>query len=113
MAQSLGVIRTVLADFAAHGPTAAELADAKTYLTGSYPLAFASNAGIAAQLNTFQRAGLPIEYVTRRNGIIAALTLEQVKRAAARLFDPKRMTVVIGGSIKLAAAPPKKPPAHH
>jgi len=103
MATSLGVVRQTLAGYALHGPTAQELADAKTYLTGSYPLAFASNAGIAAQLNAFQRAGLPIEYVARRNGLIAALTLDEVKRAAARLFDPRTMTVVVGGSIEVAA----------
>ena len=112
MTQSLAVIRAVLADFAAHGPTARELADAKTYLTGSYPLAFSSNTGIAAQLNAFERAGLPLDYVARRNSLIAALTLEDVRRAAARLFDPRRMTVVVGGSIAVAAAP-RKPPAHH
>lgn len=106
---SLAVVREVLASYAAHGPTAVELADAKTYLTGSYPLAFASNAGIAAQLNSFQRSGLPIEYVARRNGLIKALTLEDVKRAAARLFNPQRMTVVVGGSIQLAARPSKFP----
>src|SRR5262249_20771256 len=70
MTQSLSVIRKVLAKFAADGPTEAELRDAKTYLTGSYPLAFASNSGIAAQLNTFQRAGLPLSYVARRNTMI-------------------------------------------
>jgi zinc protease len=103
MAQSLAVIRSVLADYAAHGPTQAELADAKTYLTGSYPLAFASNSGIAAQLNAFQRAGLAIDYVARRNGLVNALTLDDVKRAAARLYDPRRLTVVIGGSILMAS----------
>ncbi|HEY4940259.1 MAG TPA: pitrilysin family protein [Rhizomicrobium sp.] len=106
---SLAVVREVLASYAARGPTAAELADAKTYLTGSYPLAFASNAGIAAQLNSFQRSGLPIEYVARRNGLINALTLDDVRRAAARLFNPQRMTVVVGGSIQLAARPSKFP----
>ena len=111
MAASLTVVRQVLADYAAHGPTAAELADAKTYLTGSYPLAFASNVGISSQLNAFERAGLPIGYVARRNGLIAALTLDQVKRAAARLFDPSRLTVVVGGSIKNTIS--TKPVAHH
>jgi zinc protease len=104
MNQSLDVIRNVLADYAAHGPTEAELKDAKTYLTGSYPLAFASNAGIASQLNAFQRAGLSIEYVTSRNARINALTLADVSRAAARLFDPKRQIVVVAGTIP--------PPAH-
>ncbi len=111
------VVRQVLANYAAHGPTAQELADAKTYLTGSYPLAFASNAGIAGQLNAYERAGLPIDYVARRNSLIQALTLADVKRAAARLFDPKRMTVVVGGSIAVASSghkpvKPAKPAAH-
>ena len=115
MDASLDLVRGVLADYAAHGPTAAELADAKTYLTGSYPLAFASNAGIAAQLNSFQRSRLPLDYVARRNGLIEALTLADVKRAAARLFDPRRMTVVVGGTIAVASSghkPGRKPAAH-
>jgi zinc protease len=115
MDASLSVVRKVLAGFAAHGPTAAELADAKTYLTGSYPLAFASNAGIASQLDAFQRAGLPLDYVARRNGLIEALTLDDVKRAAARLFDPGRLTVVVGGTIAVASTGRKavrKPAAH-
>jgi len=115
MDASLAVVRGVLTDYAARGPTAAELADAKTYLTGSYPLAFASNAGIAAQLNAFQRSSLALDYVARRNGLIAALTLADVKRAAARLFDPRRMTVVVGGTIAVASTgrkPVRKPAAH-
>jgi zinc protease len=115
MDTTIGVIRQTLADYVAHGPTQAELDDAKTYLTGSYPLAFSSNAGIASQLNTFQRAGLDIGYVGRRNGLIQALTLAQVKRAAARIFDPSRLTIVIGGTIQVAATghKPEKKPARH
>ena len=45
--QTMQVVQDTLADFAANGPTQQELDDAKTYLTGSFPLAFASNAGIA------------------------------------------------------------------
>jgi zinc protease len=115
MGRSLDVIRATLANYAAHGPTQAELHDAKTYLTGSYPLAFSSNVGISAQLNSFQRAGLPIEYVTTRNARINALTLDDVRRAAARLFNPKAMTVVIGGTIVVASTHrklPKKPASH-
>jgi zinc protease len=109
MAESLAVIRSVLADYAAHGPTEAELKDAKTYLTGSYPLAFSSNAGIAAQLNAFQRAGLPLDYVTSRNSRINALTLNDVRRAAARLFDPRHLTIVVAGTIPSVARKTGKP----
>jgi zinc protease len=118
MNQSLAVIRDTLRKFSADGPTQQELDDAKTYLTGSYPLAFSSNAGIASQLNAFQRSGLPIDYVARRNGLINALTLDDVRRAARRLFDPSRMTVVVAGTIggppaDRIAAKPEKPTTHH
>jgi zinc protease len=96
--QAVQVVRDALAEFSRNGPTQQELDDAKTYLTGSFPLAFASNSGTAAQLGTFQRQNLDIGYVARRNGLIQAVTLADVKRVARRLFDPARLTVVIGGS---------------
>jgi zinc protease len=96
--QTVQVVKDTLANFAANGPTQQELDDAKTYLTGSFPLAFASNSGTAAQLGTFQRQNLDIGYVARRNALIQAVTLADVKRVAKRLYDPARLTVVIGGS---------------
>ncbi len=96
--QTISVVRDTLGQFAASGATQTELDDAKTYLTGSFPIAFASNAGIAAQLNTFQRQGLDIGYVARRNSLIQAVTLDDVKRVAKRLYDPARLTVVVAGT---------------
>src|SRR5207248_7347644 len=96
--QTVQVVKDTMARFAAEGPTQQELDDAKTYLTGSFPLAFASNSGTAAQLGTFQRQNLDIGYVARRNSLIQAVTLADVKRVSRRLFDPAHLTVVIGGS---------------
>jgi zinc protease len=96
--QTVQVVRQTMARFAKEGPTQQELDDAKTYLTGSFPLAFASNSGTAAQLGTFQRQNLDIGYVAHRNSLINAVTLADVKRVAKRLFDPAKMTVVIGGT---------------
>jgi zinc protease len=96
--QTISVVRDTLTDFAANGPTQAELDDAKTYLTGSFPLAFASTAGIAAQLSVYQRQGLDIDYVAQRNDLVKAVTLADVKRVAKRLFDPRRLTVVVAGT---------------
>ena len=96
--QTIQVVHDTLADFAKNGPTQAELDDAKTYLTGSFPIAFASNAGTASQLSTFQRQGLDIGYVARRNALIQAVSLADVRRVAKRLFDPARLTVVVAGS---------------
>jgi zinc protease len=101
---SISAMHDVLHDFAQKGPTEAELADAKTYLTGSWPLAFSSNVGIADQLGIFERLGLPVEYVRNRNALINAVTLDQVKRAARRLFNPAKLSVVVAGGVGPAAA---------
>jgi len=105
--QTISVVHDTLANYAAKGATQQELDDAKTYLTGSFPIAFASNAGIAAQLSTFQRQGLDIGYVARRNNLIEAVTLSDINRVAKRLFDPARLTVVVAGSpvVKPAGTP--------
>lgn len=100
MQQTIATVRDTMAKFADQGPTPQELADAKTYLTGSYPRAFASNQGTAAQLGAFQRAGLPVDYVAKRNDLINAITIDDVRRVAKRLFDPKKLTVVVAGTVK-------------
>jgi zinc protease len=107
--QTVQVVRDTLADFAATGPTQQELDDAKTYLTGSFPLAFAQNSGTAAQLGTFQRQNLDVGYVSRRNSLIQAVSLADVKRVSKRLFDPARLTVVIAGSPSGGPLGPRAP----
>jgi zinc protease len=109
IAQSLDVIRAELTRFAAEGPTEKELADAKSYLTGSFALRFDSNAKIANQLLWIQQEELGLDYVDRRNGEIDAVTLADVKRVAKRLFDGKELIVtIVGKPVGLAAVPGKR-----
>jgi zinc protease len=98
--QTIGVVRDTIRDFRENGPTERELADAKTYLTGSFPLVFGSNVGTAGQLNTFQRLGLSVDYVQSRNALITAVTLDQVKQIAHRLFDPAKLIFAVAGGPK-------------
>ena len=109
MRQTIDVVRATMRDFQQTGATDKELADAKTYLTGSYPLAFASNVGIASQLNAFQRAGLGMDYVQKRNGLINAVTLDDVKRVSQRLFSPNKLTIVVAGSLQQSAPVHERP----
>jgi zinc protease len=107
--QAVQVVKNTMSQFAANGATQQELDDAKTYLTGSFPLAFASTSGIAAQLSTFQRQGLDVGYVARRNSLIEAVSLKDVNRVAKRLFDPARLTVVVAGTpIETGQAPERR-----
>jgi zinc protease len=98
--QSLDVIRAELKSIAADGPTEKELADAKAYLTGSFALRFDSNAKIANQLLWIWQEELGVDYVDRRNAEVEAVTLDDVKRAAKRLFDGQELIVTIVGKPK-------------
>ena len=73
------------------------LDDAKTYLTGSFPLRLTSNDQIAQTLVSMQVDDLGIDYLDRRNGYIEAVTLDDVQRVAARLYDPDQLLVVVVG----------------
>ena len=90
----IALIRQEIARFAKDGPTADELANAKAYLTGSYPLHFVTSGDIADQLLGLQLDGRGIDYVDRRNGLIDAVTIDEVRRVARRLFAGDDLTVV-------------------
>ncbi len=105
---AIGVIRDVFRQFAKNGATDQELADAKTYLTGSFPLAFASNADTVSQLAAFQQQDLTPDYVLKRNSLIEAVTADDIRRVAKRLFDPAHMTIVVAGTPARAKAEQKK-----
>jgi zinc protease len=98
--QSLDLIRAELQRVAREGPTEKEVADAKNYLTGSFALRFDSNAKIANQLLYLWMEDLGIDYVDRRNSEIEAVTLEDLKRVAKRLFEGRELIVTIVGRPK-------------
>jgi len=97
VAEAISVIRDVWADVAANGVTQAELDAAKTYLTGSFPLRFDGNGKIAGILVGMMSEGLPVSYVNDRNGYVEAVTLDDVKRVAARLMKPDGLRFVVVG----------------
>lgn len=104
VAEAIEVVRTEWRRMAEGGVTPAELATAKTYQTGSYPLRFDGNAQIARILVGMQVQGLPIDYATNRNAYIEAVTVEDVARVAAGLVRPDDLHfVVVGQPAGLAA----------
>ena len=99
-ADSLALIRAEFQRMRQEGVTERELADAKTYLTGAYPLRFDSNGKIAGELLGIQMEDLGIDYVNRRNDMIRAVTLDDIRRVATRLLDPDALLVVAVGAPK-------------
>ena len=97
MAKSIEVIQEEWRKMAEEGLTEEELDKAKKYLTGAYALQFDSNAKIASGLVGLQAAGLPIDYPEKRNALVEAVTLEDVKRVAARIMKPEELSIVVVG----------------
>lgn len=100
VAQSISLVRKELARLSAQGVSAKELADAKTYLTGSFPLRYDSNANIAGLLVAVQSDRLGLDYLDRRNQLVEAVTEADVARVAQRLMKPENLIVIVVGSPK-------------
>lgn len=97
IAEAIEVIRAEWAKAAAEGVTEEEVANAKTYLTGAYPLRFDGNGPIANIMVGMQMLGLPIDYIATRNDRVDAVTVEDVKRVAGELLDPNGLHFVVVG----------------
>lgn len=91
------LIRENIARLGKDGPTEAELADAKAYLTGAFPLSFDSNAKTARNLLGFWQDGQGADYVQHRNAYFEAVTLDDLKRVASKYMKPEDFTFVMVG----------------
>ncbi len=100
VAESLSVIRDEWKRMEEKGATADELANAKTYINGSFPLSLDSSRRIAQILVAVQLDDLGIDYLDRRAKIIDSVTLADVNRVAKRLLDPAKLTFVVVGDPK-------------
>jgi len=74
-----------------------ELADAKTYLTGAYPLRFDGNGNIADILAGMQLNHMPIDYIATRNDKVNAVSKADIARVAERLLKADDLRFVVVG----------------
>jgi zinc protease len=100
VAKSVELIRAEWAKMRAKGVSAEELADAKTYLTGSFFTRLNSTRRIASVLMSVQLDRLGIDYLERRNSLIEAVDMNDITRVAKRLLDPAKLTFVVVGTPK-------------
>ena len=87
------------------GPTEQELDEAKSYLKGSRLLSLDTSAKLASAMLQYQLDHLPIDYLERRNALVDAVTIEQARRAARRLWSDGLLTVIVGRVPQAAAQP--------
>lgn len=96
-AEAVAIVREEWARLATDGVPEDQLEAAKTYLTGAYPLRFDGNGNIASILVGMQVQDLPIDYIATRNDKVNAVTVEDVKRVAARIMNADDLHFVVVG----------------
>jgi len=97
VAESIALVRDEWRRMREAGPTAAELDNAKTYLTGSFPLGLDSTQHIAGVLVQMQQDKLGIDYLDRRASLIGGVTLDEAREVAQKLFDPIALSFAVVG----------------
>jgi len=74
-----------------------ELADAKSYLTGVFPIRLETQEGLIDQLLQIKMFGLPDNYLDTYRGQIQAVTREQIQAVASKYVRPDEAAIVIVG----------------
>ena len=79
-----------------------ELAEAKAFLMGSFPLRLDSTAKLAQVLAQVEFYGLGFEYFSQYPKWIDRVTKEDVQRVARQYLDPQHYALVVVGNIAKA-----------
>jgi zinc protease len=79
-----------------------ELAEAKSFLIGSFPLRFDTTAKLAQVLAQVEFYGLGFEYFSQYQKWIDRVTKEDVQRVAKQYLDPQRYALVVVGNLAKA-----------
>ncbi len=108
--ESIEAINKEIQRFAENGPTPKELDEAKSYVKGSQMLELDTSSKLATGLLQYQTDGLPIDYIEKRNSLVDAVTLDQARAVAKRLWGQGLLTVIVGRSPQAAAHPAETQP---
>jgi zinc protease len=74
-----------------------ELASAKRYLTGSFPLRFDSDSEMVGFFSQVEFYGLGLDYPERYDGLINSITKDDVLRVARKYLHPEEGILVVVG----------------
>ena len=74
-----------------------ELSDAKTYLTGIFPIRLETQDGLIDQLAQMEMYGLPADYLRSYRDRVQQVTSDDVRRVANSYVTPDRAAVVVVG----------------
>ncbi|MGI4851161.1 MAG: M16 family metallopeptidase [Janthinobacterium lividum] len=95
--ESVKLIQDIWQQTKDKGVRAENLADAKSYILGSYDVNLDSSQRIASLTHYYQLWGYPIDYPEKRVKLIQDITLDQLNAFAQKFLTPSHLTFVIVG----------------
>jgi zinc protease len=96
--EALALVRKVVADYVAQGPTEAELKAARDNLIGGFALRIDNNRKILDNLGVIGFYGLPLDYLDRWSDNVRRVTVAEVRAAFARKLKPAEFATVVVGT---------------
>lgn len=103
--RALAAIDAEVGSLGRDGATERELGETLQFLIGSIPRMLETNQSIATFLQTAEFFGLGLDYDRRLPALLRAVTLEDVKTAAAAVLHPERACVAVAGPAVTRAQP--------
>lgn len=97
-AQAVELVRQVVSDFVAKGPSEAELQAAKDNLIGGFALRIDSNRKLLGNIAGIAWNNLPLDYLDTWTQQVDKVSVADIKAAFARKLQPEKMVIVILGS---------------
>ena len=99
VAEATRLVRAEMARMGKEPVPDADLAKAKAYLIGSFPLRMDTTSKVAGLLQTVEEYGLGLDYPARYRRAIEKVTAADVQRVARRYLDPTGFSSVTVGNL--------------
>jgi zinc protease len=100
--EALAVVREELVRLRRERVSEEELARARSYLVGSFPLRMDTAADVSDLLIAIERFDLGLDYPARFRRAVSAVTVEDVLRAVRTHWDPDGMSLTLVGNLREA-----------
>jgi len=81
-----------------------ELADAKSYLTGVFPIRIETQEGLIEQIVSIRMFDLPHDYLNTYRDHVNAVTAADIQRVAQQYVTPDKAAIVIVGDVETISA---------
>jgi predicted Zn-dependent peptidase len=88
--------------------TAAELTDAKNYMSGVFLISLETQSGLADQVDLMKSMGLPDDYLEKFTAHVRSVEPDQIQAAAKKYFAPDQATIVVVGDASKIGKPLEK-----